>query len=152
MNNVLFVGFKGKNNASSVLVEQLSLNHLLLTNSFAGLRRDIDSVRNEYDCVVMFGIDKTLTDSVRIDKVASLNGITKATAINLQSIKDKLADGGVPAEISEIPTAYLCNEAYWHMLEKFSGRAVFIHMPTMKHVDECFIGRMKKVFQGVIEL
>lgn len=152
MNNVLFVGFKGKNNSSGVLVEQLSLNHLLLTNSFAGLRRDIDSVRNEYDCVVMFGVDKTLTDSVRIDKVASFNGITKATAINLQSIKDKLADGGVSAEISEIPTAYLCNEAYWHMLEKSSGRAVFIHMPTMKHVDECFIGRMKKVFQGVIEL
>ena len=152
MNNVLFVGFKGKNNASSVLVEQLSLNHLLLTNSFAGLRRDIDSVRNEYDCVVMFGVDKTLTDSVRIDKIASLNGLTKATTINLQSIKEKLADGGVSAQISEMPTAYLCNEAYWHMLEKFSGRAVFIHMPTMKHVDECFIGRMKKVFQGVIEL
>lgn len=152
MNNVLFVGFKGKNNASSVLVTQLSLNHLLLTNSFAGLRRDIVSVPNEYDYVVMFGVDKTLTDSVRIDKVASLNGITKATAINLQSIKEKLADGGVSAEISEIPTAYLCNEAYWHMLEKSSGRAVFIHMPTMKHVDECFIGRMKKVFQGVIEL
>ena len=99
----------------------------------------------------MFGVDKTLTDSVRIDKIASLNGIKKATAINLQSIKEKLADGGVSAEISEIPTAYLCNEAYWHMLEKFSGRAVFIHIPTIKNVDECFVERMKKVFQGGME-
>ena len=97
MNNVLFVGFKGKNNASGMLVEQLSHDPLLLTNSFPGLRRDIDSVPNEYDCIVMFGVDKTLTDSVRIDKIASLNGITKPTAINLQSIKEKLADGGVSA-------------------------------------------------------
>ncbi|WP_026516252.1 hypothetical protein [Butyrivibrio sp. MC2021] len=33
----LFVGFKGKNNASSVLVEELPSEHLLLTNSFTGL-------------------------------------------------------------------------------------------------------------------
>jgi len=151
MNNVLFVGFKGKNNASGMLVEQIAPDPLLLTNSFAGLRRDIDSVPNEFDYVVMFGVDKTLTDSVRIDKIASLNGITKPTAINLQSIKEKLADRGVPAEISVIPTAYLCNEAYWHMLEKFSGRAVFIHIPTIKNVDECFVERMKKVFQGGME-
>ena len=151
MNNVLFVGFKGKNNASGMLVEQIAPDPLLLTNSFAGLRRDIDSVPNEFDYVVMFGVDKTLTDSVRIDKIASLNGITKPTAINLQSIKEKLADRGVPAEISEIPTAYLCNEAYWHMLEKFSRRAVFIHIPTIKNVDECFVERMKKVFQGGME-
>ena len=149
MSNVLFVGFKGKNNASGMLVEQIAPDPLLLTNSFAGLRRDIDSVPNEYDYVVMFGVDKTLTDSVRIDKIASLNGIKKATAINLHGIKEKLADGGVSAEISEIPTAYLCNEAYWHMLEKFSGRAVFIHIPTMKHVDECFVGKMKMVFNDL---
>ena len=31
MNNVLFVGFKGKNNTSSILVEQLSTEYLLLT-------------------------------------------------------------------------------------------------------------------------
>ncbi len=39
----LFVGFKGKNNASSVLVEELPSEHLLLTNSFTGLKKDIDS-------------------------------------------------------------------------------------------------------------
>ena len=149
MNNVLFVGFKGKNNASGMLAEQIAPDPLLLTNSFAGLRRDIDSVPNEYDYVVMFGVDKTLTDSVRIDKSASLNGLTKATAINLHGIKEKLADRGLSAEISEIPTAYLCNEAYWHMLEKFSGRAVFIHIPTIKNVDECFVGKMKMVFNDL---
>lgn len=147
MNNVLFVGFKGKNNASSMLAEQLSPNPLLLTNSFSGIRRDIDSICNEYDCLVMFGIDKTLINSVRIERIASLNGIKKVSNLDLQRLKENLTVKGVPAEISEIPTAYLCNEAYWRVLDKFSGRAVFIHIPTMKNEDEGFVDRMKKVFQ-----
>lgn len=139
---MLFVGFKGKNNTSGILAEQLSPQHLLLTNSFAGLRRDIASIRGEYDCVVMFGVDKTLTSSVRIEKVASLNGIERTSVINLQRLREALADVGVPAEISDSPTAYLCNEAYWHMLDRFSGSAVLIHVPTLKHVDERFIEKM----------
>ncbi|MBO4478238.1 MAG: hypothetical protein J5757_07945 [Lachnospiraceae bacterium] len=142
MKNVLFVGFKGKNNTSGVLAERLSLQHLLLTNSFAGLRRDIASLRGAYDCVVMFGVDKTLSSSVRIEKIASLNGTERASALDLQRLIEALADVGVPVEISDSPTAYLCNEAYWHMLDRFSGRAVFIHVPTLKHVDERFIEKM----------
>ena len=60
MDRVLFAGFRGKNNASGILAEQLSPEPLLLTNSFAGLRADIESVRREYDCVILFGVDKTL--------------------------------------------------------------------------------------------
>ena len=56
---ILYVGFKGKNNFSGMLAECVSPKHLLLTNSFEGLKRDIDSVSNEYDQVVMFGVDKT---------------------------------------------------------------------------------------------
>ena len=45
----LFVGFKGKNNTSRILVEELSPVHLLLTNSFTGLRKDIYSISKKYD-------------------------------------------------------------------------------------------------------
>ena len=37
----LFIGFRGKHNTSAMLVHQLSKDPLLLTNSFAGLERDI---------------------------------------------------------------------------------------------------------------
>ena len=57
MNNTLFLGFKGKNNTSCMLAEQLSPKHLLLTNSFTGLKKDIDSISGEYDQIVMFGVD-----------------------------------------------------------------------------------------------
>ena len=50
---ILFTGFKGKNNSSCILAEQLSQEHLLLTNSYAGLKRDIDCIDKEYDLVVM---------------------------------------------------------------------------------------------------
>ena len=74
MNKILLTGFKGINNSSRMLVEKLSSEIILLTNSFAGLKRDIDSISEDYDCVIMFGVDKSLTSTVRIEKCARKEG------------------------------------------------------------------------------
>ena len=142
MNKVLFVGFKGKNNSSGMLAERISSEHLLLTNSFAGLKRDIDSVSGEYDRAVMFGVDKNLASNVRIEKTASLNGEKKTSCLDLENIAEALNVTGIQSVISDNPTAYLCNEAYWHLLEKYSGRAVLIHIPTIKYADVAFIEKL----------
>ncbi len=142
MNKVLFVGFKGKNNSSGILAESISSEHLLLTNSFAGLKRDIDSVSGEYDRIVMFGVDKNLTSNVRIEKTASLNGEKRISRLNLKKISDTLNSVGIRSVISDNPTAYLCNEAYWHLLDKYSGRAVLIHIPTIKYADVAFMEKI----------
>lgn len=142
----LFVGFKGKNNASSVLVEELTPEYLLLTNSFTGLKKDIDSICEEYDQVIMFGVDKTLTSRVRIEKYAAKEGIRCASKLDLGKIAESINSAGVQVVISERPTAYLCNEAYWHALNKFSGRAVFIHIPTVKHMDKKLVEAIKLAF------
>ena len=144
VNNTLIVGFKGKNNTSSILAEQLGPDHILLTNSFAGLKKDIDSISSEYDQIVMFGVDKELTSGVRIERVAAKDGVKYFTKLNLEEIQESLNCVGITSIISENPTAYLCNEAYWYMLKRFDGRAVFIHVPTIKHVDESFAQTMKK--------
>lgn len=70
MDKKLYVGFKGKNNASSVLVKSISRNSYLLTNSFEGLKKDIELLDESYDCIIFFGIDKQLKDTVRIEQVA----------------------------------------------------------------------------------
>ena len=70
INSTLYIGFKGKNNASSILVKNISDDSYLLTNSFSGLQRDIESINVNYDYVVLFGIDKSLKDTVRIEKAA----------------------------------------------------------------------------------
>ncbi len=143
MDRILFAGFRGKNNASGILAEQLSPEPLLLTNSFAGLRADIESVRREYDCVILFGVDKTLDSSVRIEKSAVRDGERIVSALDMEKVSEALRAAGIPAVISDDPVPCLCNEAYLHALEKFSGRAVFIHMPTIRHADKQFMEKMK---------
>ena len=147
MSKVLFVGFKGKNNSSSILVKQLSDVFFLLTNSFEGVRRDIESLSDDHDEIIMFGVDKNLTSEVRIEKAAYKDGETLVTDVKLKNLVKKFDSAGLSAVISDEPTVYLCNEAYWHALRKVSGRAVFIHIPTVKNIDESFIERMKVAFE-----
>ena len=146
MCRILFVGFRGKNNASGILAEQLSPKPLLLTNSWPGLKKDIDSAAGDYDYAVMFGVDKALASTVRIEKAAVRDGRKAMTALNLEEIAKSLEAAGIAPMISDDPVPCLCNEAYWHALAKYSGKAVFIHIPTIKHADARFIGKMKSAF------
>ena len=134
--NELYIGFKGNNNSSSKLVKALSQEPYLLTNSFAGLKRDIDALPTDYDAVYLFGADKNLTDSFRIEQFAAKENARLTTALDLADILGRLSDAGINSTISKTPTHYLCNEAYWHLLEKYHGRAVLIHIPTIKNFDK----------------
>ena len=44
MDNILYVAFKGTNNSSYQLVKQMNIAAFYITNSFAGVRRDIDTL------------------------------------------------------------------------------------------------------------
>ena len=147
--SVLFVGFKGKNNASFKLVSMLNGDKLFLTNSFDGLARDIQGLASEYSAVFMFGIDKNLTDSVRIERRAEQNGCFLTSNLLLKDIAENLRVNGVKSSTSNRPTSYLCNDAYYRMLERVNGNAVFIHIPTLKHIsDELITGIIKSVEEG----
>lgn len=146
MDKKLHIGFKGKNNASSILVKAISEDSYLLTNSFEGLKRDIESLSDFYDCVVLFGIDKNLRDTVRIEQVAE-KGTKECSVLNLEHISTQLDTVGISNYLSNKPTHYLCNEAYWYLLQKFNGKAVLIHIPSIKSINENFIERLKLVFE-----
>ena len=99
-----------------------------------------------YDFVILFGIDKNLTDTVRIEKVAEKD--TKCCSVlNLENISAQLDAVGISNYLSNKPTHYLCNAAYWHLLRKFKGNAVLIHIPSIKNINENFIERLKQVFK-----
>ena len=94
MKKILYIGFKGKNNSSSMLVNSLSSQGCLLTNSFVGLKKDIDNLSVDYDEVYLFGVDKTLTDSFRIEQCADKENTRLTTALDLKvdlSAYDKLS-------------------------------------------------------------
>lgn len=133
MKKVLYIGFKGKNNSSSMLVNSLSSQNCLLTNSFAGLKKDIDNLSGDYDAVYLFGADKTLTDSFRIERCADRENIRLTTVLDLKAISERLSAAGIKSTVSDTPTHFLCNEAYWYLLEKYRGKAVLIHIPTIKN-------------------
>lgn len=128
----LFVGFRGKNNASATLVKALSEQNWLLTNSFTGLRKDIDGLPSDYDEVWLFGVDKNLVDSIRIERVAEKDGDIRRSTLDLEGLVARLSSAGVKVAVSSTPTRYLCNEAYWHLLGKYAGNAVLIHIPTIR--------------------
>lgn len=141
---VLLTGFKGKNNSSSILVQSISENYSLLTNSFEGLKKDIEAINEGFDLLIMFGCDKNLKDSVRIERFAEKNGERIASGLDLKNISTRLGKAGIENCISDTPSHYLCNEAYWYALQKFNGKAVFIHIPTIKNLNDDFIDKMKK--------
>lgn len=146
MNNILHIGFKGKNNASCILVKAISADSYLLTNSFDGLKKDIELLSNSYDCVMLFGIDKNLNDTVRIERVAEKE-TKEYSALNLEAISAQLDTAGISNYLSDKPTHYLCNEAYWYLLNKFNGRAVLIHIPSIKNINEKLMHGLKQVFR-----
>lgn len=133
MADVLYTAFKGKHNSSCCLLEKIDGEKLFLTNSFDGLKRDIDRIEKEYDMVYMFGLDKRLTDTVRVEPCAEKNGQTIYTESDTAEIIDKLKKEGLKCKLAENPTHYLCNEAYYYMLKRFSGRALFIHIPPLRY-------------------
>ena len=136
---ILFTGFRGTRNASGLLAEQLSGDCCLLTNSFAGLERDIEAISREaFDYAVMFGVDRELAGTVRLERVADKDGVRYASSLDLETIAASIRAAGLGAVISVNPTSWLCNDAYWHMLRKFDGRAVFLHIPTIRNMDEAF--------------
>jgi hypothetical protein len=143
--NKLFVGFKGKNNASSILVRALSQDCILLTNSFIGLKKDIDEIADTSLDLFMFGIDKRLQNIIRIESYAEKDRQRIYTKMDIDSIAIKFDNNGIDYFISKKATHYLCNEAYWYALKKFDGRAVFIHIPSIKYINKDFIDKMKLV-------
>lgn len=148
MKKKLFVGFKGKNNSSSMLVSSISSEHFLLTNSFEGVRKDIDELFEDYDEVYLFGADKNLSDSFRIERLAEKGGKRLKSKLDLEKVKEQFASFRIKAEILNTTTKYLCNDAYWYLLEKYKGNAVLIHIPTVKNFKEEGISDVKKAIKS----
>ena len=146
MAHPLFIGFRGKNNSSGLLACSLSPQSCLLTNSFEGLQRDIDQLPAGSGPVYLFGADKNLHDSFRIEQYALKGGILLASALDPEGLARRFVLCGIKASLSASPSAYLCNAAYGRLIEKYGGKAVLIHIPTMRHFDREWIPALRQVF------
>ena len=145
---ILFTAFKGVHNTSFQLVDQTAANYILLTNSFQGLEKDISFISSDYSIVYMFGVDKELIDKVRIEKYAKYNAETVCTDFDIHYLETMLRSVGVSYSISDKPTRYLCNAAYYHMLKK-NPNTVFIHIPSLKGMSIELMSKLIKIFNDI---
>lgn len=146
---VLYTGFKGRNNSSYQLLSEISGEKLFLTNSFEGLKRDIMSISDTYDLVIMFGLDTNLKDTVRIECVAEYEGRIETTKADYAALCRCLEENDIQCIVSENPTQYLCNAAYYHMLHKTDGKAVFIHIPSIKNMSETMSKKLTRCVKKI---
>ena len=144
----LFTAFKGKNNTSFRLVDQLGGSHLLLTNSFTGLEKDISTVAEEYGCIYMFGIDAGLKNTIRIEAAAAYGEDRISTVFDIHRLSEALRRAGISHEISQIPGGYLCNAAYYHMLKR-NPASVFLHIPSQRRMEEGFMDDLVSFFRNI---
>lgn len=145
---VLYIAFKGKNNASYQLVSRLDTEAFFITNSFQGAKRDILSVDESlYDKIIMFGIDKNLTDSVKIELTAALDGHFLNTCFDVDELAALCRKSDINYSISVSPNEFLCNTAYYYMLNK-KQNAIFIHIPSIARMNSDFMKLLIDLFRN----
>lgn len=96
---------------------------------------------------IMFGIDKSLRDCIRIETCAEYCGERLGTLFHIESLKQKCSQNGIAYSISCQPTSYLCNAAYYHMLRKIPN-TVFIHIPSSKGINDELMGKLIALFDN----
>ena len=145
---ILFTAFEGMHNTSFQLADQTGADYVLLTNSFPGRKRDISSVSCEYDSVYMFGVDKRLTDRIRIEMCAVNHDETVRTQADISCLEEKLKAREISYVVSDQPADYLCNASYYHMLSK-NPKAVFIHIPSLSGMTAEMMKKPVAVFKDI---
>lgn len=146
---ILFTAFKGINNTSFQLVSQIGGQSEFLTNSFRGVAKDVCGIEAQYDAVIMFGIDKNLKNKIRIEKCTRYNGELIYTDFDVVVLEDRLKEYGISYTVSDNPTRYLCNAAYYYMLKK-NLNTVFVHIPSIGKMNEDFINTLVAFFKNYL--
>lgn len=134
MNKVLLTAFYGKYNSSNMLVNIIdeNIDKLILTNSFIKLEQELNNVAlEEYDLILMFGINKILKDEIRLEQTAKLDDMLN-TCIDIKLICE-LCNKYIKTSINNVPTKYLCNRAYYHTLKR-NLNTLFIHIPGFSKI------------------
>ena len=145
----LITAFKGVKNPSFQLASQLPGEKLFLTNSFAGLEKEINAVLQSYDAVYMLGVSPALRREIRIETCACCGETKVSTELDISSFLELANSYGIAYHLSDTPTQYLCNAAYYRMLGK-NRNTVFVHIPSPKGMDTTFLQQLCMLFSKLL--
>ncbi|MDD4492954.1 MAG: hypothetical protein PHV32_01165 [Eubacteriales bacterium] len=151
--SVLLTAFKGIHNSSYQLIRECEKDKVYLTNSYDGIDKDIDKIDfSPYSAVIMFGLDTRLKDKIRIEPQAILDGTAYRTIYDVSKLTTVFELKGLQATVAKRATSYLCNYAYYHVLEIMNGRAIFIHIPPERFLTETMQHRIRNVIETISDL
>jgi hypothetical protein len=149
---ILFTAFKGIHNSSRQLISELNIDKLYLTNSFDGIYRDIENFDfSSYNTVIMFGLNSKLKYDIRIESYAKIEMDIQKTVFNVYTLSKQFYLFHINNSIAKTNTEYLCNYAYFLMLKKMKGRAIFIHIPPEKYLSLELKQNIIKAFETIFD-
>ena len=136
---VLITSFKGKNNSSSILLNNICANltdKLELTNSFITsekeLKQKID--KNKYKYIISFG-QKPNCNKLYIELFGNKNNDRIETSFPYKKLISFMKGNNIEYVISKNAGNYLCNNIYYEGMKYIKDNSldikmIFIHIPT----------------------
>ena len=137
---VLITSFKGKNNSSSILLNNIRANltdKLELTNSFITsekeLKQKID--KNKYKYIISFG-QKPNCNKLYIELFGKKNDDKLETLFPYKKLASFLKENNTEYVISKNAGNYLCNNIYYEGMKYIKDNSldikmIFIHIPSI---------------------
>lgn len=133
---ILFTGFNGFNNTSKVIIDKINNDKLLFNNSYKEIDNQLVNINvEEYDLIIMLGLKSNLKRSIRLEVNSFLNDELVTTNISYCNVKKYFNDNGISCIVNDKPTNYLCNYAYYKVLQK-NKNTIFIHVPKLKNIKD----------------
>lgn len=155
---VLITSFKGKNNSSSILLNNIRANltdKLELTNSFITsekeLKQKID--KNKYKYIVSFG-QKPNSNKLYIELFGNKNDDKLETLFPYKKLASFLKGNNIEYVISKNAGNYLCNNIYYEGMKYIKDNSldikmIFIHIPSINTKYD--IEKTAKIISNFIE-
>lgn len=137
MNNILITGFKGFNNSSRILLDNINnkFDKLYLENDFnISVNQMINQLNNNsYDLIIAFG-QKPNIKSIYIETIGKGQNIQYETTYNFSNLYSELIKNNFKVKISSNAGNYLCNNIYYNTMKyikenKINMNILFIHIP-----------------------
>lgn len=144
MLKILYTAFKGQNNTSKLILDNLNVsNKLYLTNSFTTSVKELYQKldKEEYDLIVSMGEYPNSKNFVKLELMGENQNENKQffTRFNYDKLKEHLFNSGYQVDISS-KSYYLCNNIFYYGLKYIEEKAIktqmiFIHVPDIKEID-----------------
>lgn len=156
---VLVTSFKGKNNSSSILLNNIRANltdKLELTNSFITsekeLKQKID--KNKYKYIISFG-QKPNCNKLYVELFGNKNDDKLETLFPHKKLVSFLKNNNIEYSISKNAGNYLCNNIYYEGMKYIKEKSldvkmIFIHIPSIN--TEFNFEKVSKVISNYIQM